>query len=188
MLNNTHPLSPVHSKLALCAVVAILLFFIPSMTHGASTSTGGLPVRIKIPYLGVDSRIEHAGVSSEGSMIGPKYRNNVAWFQPGIRPGEYGSAVIAGHYGWKSRLRSVFDKLHTLRVGDKVYVEDDRGTVTVFTVQKIKKFGKQEDTTEIFFSKDGKQHLNLITCEGIWNAAAGSYSGRLVVFTDISTE
>lgn len=188
MLNNTHSVSPVHAKLALSLASAILFFFIPFITYSASTTTESLPVRLKIPSLGINSRIEHAGVNLEGSMIGPRYRNNVAWFQPGVRPGENGSAVIAGHYGWKSRLKSVFDKLHTIRVGDRIYVEDDKGTVNVFVVQKIKRFEKQEDTAEVFFSNDGKRHLNLITCEGVWNAAAGSYSGRLVVFTDLLKE
>lgn len=187
MLNNTHSMTPPYNKLALCTIAAIL-FFTPSVTYGDSTSTDGLPARLKIPSIGIDARVEHAGVNPEGAMIGPRYRNNVAWFQSGIRPGENGSAVIAGHYGWKSRLLSAFDTLHTLRVGDKVYVEDGAGVVTAFIVREIKKYGKQADTAEVFFSKDGKPHLNLITCEGIWNALARGYSGRLVVFTDVMEE
>lgn len=37
---------------------------------------------------------------------------------------------------------------------------------------------------EIFFSKDGKSHLNLITCGGVWNKVTKHYPDRLVVFTE----
>jgi len=33
-------------------------------------------------------------------------------------------------------------------------------------------------------SSDAKAHLNLITCEGVWDKVSKSYSKRLVVFTD----
>jgi hypothetical protein len=36
------------------------------------------------------------------------------------------------------------------------------------------------------FNGDNGDHLNLITCDGIWDADEKSYSKRLVVFADIS--
>jgi hypothetical protein len=43
---------------------------------------------------------------------------------------------------------------------------------------------KDDRVQDIFSVKDGKAHLNLITCEGAWDAATQSYSDRLVVFTE----
>jgi len=35
------------------------------------------------------------------------------------------------------------------------------------------------------FSNDGKAHLNLITCAGVWDEVEKSHSSRLVVFADM---
>ncbi|PIZ82226.1 MAG: class F sortase, partial [Parcubacteria group bacterium CG_4_10_14_0_2_um_filter_41_6] len=40
------------------------------------------------------------------------------------------------------------------------------------------------DVPEVFNSSDGKAHLNLITCTGVWNKEDNAFSERLVVFTD----
>jgi len=42
----------------------------------------------------------------------------------------------------------------------------------------------QAVATDVFTSSDGKAHLNLITCDGIWDKNAAQYSERLVVFAD----
>lgn len=141
-----------------------------------------LPVRLRIPTISVDAAIEYVGVTSEGTMDVPKNPADVAWFNLGARPGENGSAVMAGHYGGKKA--SVFDNLYKLRKGDKLYVEDEFGTTTVFVVRETRRYNPSADASYIFNSSDGKSHLNLITCEGDWDKVSKSYSERLVVFTD----
>lgn len=145
----------------------------------------GLPTRLKIPAINVDAAVEHLGLTSDGSMDVPKKGVNVAWFNLGPQPGENGSAVIAGHYGrWKNGEGSVFDNLNKLRQGDKIYIEDDKGTTLSFVVRESRSYDLNADASDVFYSNDGKSHLNLITCEGVWNAVSKSYSQRLVVFTD----
>ncbi len=100
-------------------------------------------------------------------------------------PGEVGSAVIDGHSGWKDDVPAVFDSLHKLKKGDKIFIENEQGKILVFVVREIRKYDPSADTEEVFFSSDSKAHLNLITCEGTWNAATQSHSERLVVFTDL---
>lgn len=114
----------------------------------------------------------------------PKDFTNVAWFNLGPRPGEEGSAAIAGHFGRKNGKASAFDNLYKLRKGDKIYVEDDKGEVITFVVRGIRRYDPKADASGVFFSSDGKAHLNLITCEGAWNKVTKSYSKRLVVFAD----
>jgi LPXTG-site transpeptidase (sortase) family protein len=87
-----------------------------------------------------------------------------------------------GHIGYKAG--SAFDNLSKLRLGDKLYVEDDRGIVTSFVVREIKKYNAKDDASAVFVSSDGKSHLNLVTCAGIWNRISKRYSQRLVIFTD----
>ena len=144
----------------------------------------GLPVRIKIPRIHVDAFVEYTGLTSLGAMDVPKGPDDVAWFDLGPRPGEIGSAVIAGHYGWKDNIPAVFDNLSTLHIGDTLSVEDGTGSTTVFVVRKLQLYGEKDNASNVFSSADGKAHLNLITCEGVWNPSKKSYSDRLVIFTD----
>jgi len=144
----------------------------------------GLPTHLKIPRINVDAAIEHVGLTPQGVMDAPNGPINVAWFNLGPRPGENGSAVIAGHEGWKNGTQAVFDDLHTIQKGDVVYVEDENGTNSTFVVRELRTYGKNEDVSGIFDSNDGVAHLNLITCEGVWDKARKSYPNRLVVFAD----
>ncbi len=153
-----------------------------SLGEQVKSKTG---MRLRIPTINVNATIEPAGMTQNGEMGVPKGPNNVTWFKLGPRPGESGSAVIAGHYGrWKTGEGSVFDTLHTLRKGDKIYVEDEKGITTTFIVREKRNYDPNANASEIFTSKDGKSHLNLITCEGVWNKSSKSYTKRLVVFTD----
>lgn len=144
----------------------------------------GAPVRLKIPGIMVDDAVEQVGVTTEGAMGVPKGPTGVAWFSLGPRPGEVGTAVISGHYGWKNGIPAVFDNLYKLHTGDKLYIEDEKGVVTTFVVRELRRFGENADASEVFTSHDGKAHLNLVTCEGVWNKFSKSYSKRLVVFAD----
>jgi LPXTG-site transpeptidase (sortase) family protein len=109
---------------------------------------------------------------------------NVAWFSPGPHPGKEGSAVIGGHFGIKDGVPSVFYNLDKLQTGDRVNIIDDRGATITFVVRSISSFDHNADATTVFTSNDGLAHLNLVTCEGVWNQVNGSYPQRLVVFTD----
>ena len=144
----------------------------------------GLPLRLVISKINTSSSIESVGLTTQGAMDVPKLIENVAWFKLGVHPGEIGSAVISGHYGWKNKKVSAFDKLHLLKKGDVILVEDENGVVISFVVSEIKIYAWQADSKEVFISSDGKSHLNLIACAGKWDKVAQTYSDRLVVFTD----
>ncbi len=147
----------------------------------------GEPTKLTIASIDVDAAVEPVGLATDGtmSMDIKKPQEDVAWYRLGPRPGEVGSAVIAGHYGtWKDGNGSVFDGLHTLSSGDKIVVTDDRGVDITFVVRESRRFDPGADATDVFGSDDRKAHLNLITCEGAWNDASQSFSKRLVIFTD----
>ena len=144
----------------------------------------GLPMRLKIPKINVDAVVEYVGLTPQGAVGVPKGPSNTAWFDLGPRPGEKGSSVIVGHFGWKNGIPAAFDNLNKLRKGDKLYVEDDKGAIISFVVRESRRYDQKADASDVFSSNDGKPHLNLITCEGIWSKVSKSYSNRLVVFTD----
>ncbi|MEX1014229.1 MAG: class F sortase [Candidatus Paceibacterota bacterium] len=146
--------------------------------------TSELPIRLKIPGINIDAPIEYVGLTSDGAMDVPKKSDNVAWFNLGPRPGDKGSAVIAGHYGWENNISAVFDNLHKLNKGDQIYIEDEKGMIITFVVREVKVYDRNEIEPDVFKSSDNKAHLNLITCVGVWDKVSKTYSKRLVVFTD----
>jgi len=113
-----------------------------------------------------------------------KNQNNTAWYKFGPRPGNQGSAVIAGHYGWDHEKASVFTQLSKLQKGDALYVDSDTRVSVAFVVREMKRYKPDANAITVFNSSDGGSHLNLITCDGSWNEASKTYDNRLVVFTD----
>lgn len=149
------------------------------------TDLVGFPTHLKIPTINVNAFVEYVGLTSKGAIDVPTGSANVAWFDLGPRPGEVGSAVIDGHFGYKNNKKAVFDDLYKLKKGDLIYVEDRSGVITTFMVRELKSYGKDEDTSAVFNSGDTEAHLNLITCTGDWNKEEKTHSKRLVVFTDL---
>jgi len=147
--------------------------------------SASLPLRLKIPKIGVNAGLDYVGLTSTGAMGVPPGPSTAAWFQDGPRPGDIGSAVIDGHFGiWKGGIPSVFDNLYKLHKGDELMVEGENGVVITFIVSELRIYDQTQDASDIFSSTDGKAHLNLITCEGVWNRALQSFPSRLVVFAD----
>ena len=144
----------------------------------------GLPVRLIIPEISVNTAIEDAQITSDGRMDVPQGSVNVAWFSLGPQPGQMGSAVIGGHYGKLNGVPFVFYELDKLRIGDQIFVVDDYGNKIEFIVRSIKLFDRNADASTVFVSDDGIAHLNLITCEGVWNKVNDTYPERRVVFAD----
>ncbi|MCX6739695.1 MAG: class F sortase [Candidatus Parcubacteria bacterium] len=144
----------------------------------------GKPIRLSIPKIRVDAAIESVGLV-KGAVGVPKVPSAAAWYNLGAKPGNIGSAIITGHYGpWIDGRRSVFDNLYKLKKGDKIYIKDDKGKIITFVVRELKSYDRNAIVAGIFISTDGKSHLNLITCDGLWNRLIRQYSKRLVVFAD----
>ncbi|WP_432714355.1 class F sortase [Pedobacter sp.] len=186
--------------IGLSLVVAIALLYIVLSNRPQSTSSTSevrrqqdtvsvshsqqLPDRLEIPKINVESVILGLGVNESGDMDAPTNIKETGWYKYGPKPGAKGTAVIAGHYGWKNGDAAIFNDLNQLVEGDKVVITDKSGRKSTFSVTKTAIFDPNQDATEVFTSTDGKSHLNLITCQGTWNNTQNTYSERLVVFTD----
>jgi len=144
----------------------------------------GFPMRLKIPSINVDAAVEYVGVTSKGAMDVPINTIDVGLFKFGAYPGETGNAVIAGHYDGETGKPGVFANLNELKKGDKLYINYANGISLVYVVRESRLYdpGFSKDV----FSVSNGNHLNLITCDGVWDAGKKSYSKRLVVFTDIA--
>ena len=146
------------------------------------------PTQLKVDKIGVSAVIQPVGLNADGDMDIDENPVEAAWYKLGPKPGQEGSAVIAGHYGWKKNVPSVFNDLHTLVAGDEILTVGEDGKVLTFVVTRLATYAPNQDATDVFMSDDGKAHLNLVTCQGSWNNSVRTYSERLVVFTDLLNE
>lgn len=150
--------------------------------------TFSAPVKLKIDTINVSGIIKPVGLTSDGDMAIDENPDEAAWYKFGPKPGEVGSSVVAGHYGWKNGAPSIFNDLSKLAKGDKVVAIGEDGREVTFAVTHSAVYSPDQDATDVFRSNDGKAHLNLITCQGSWNNTLSTYSERLIVFTDLVDE
>lgn len=159
-----------------------------NIIYSQASISPGLPVQLKIPKINVDATVESVGLTAQGNLDTPKGPDGTGWYNQGPTPGEIGSAVIDGHFGWVGGIPAAFDNLNKLQAGDKLYVLGQKGATTTFVVRYLRTYGQNDIATAVFRSSDGKAHLNLITCEGTWNQSQQSYSNRIVAFADKETQ
>jgi len=135
------------------------------------TENSPLPKRLRVPKINIDTDIEYVGMTDGGTMDVPGSSTTAGWWKLGVSPGERGSAVIAGHYNGENGNPGVFAELDKLKPGDNILVEDDKGKSVSFIVRESRIYKSGEDAPDVFGQKDGGSHLNLITCDGVWDEA-----------------
>jgi LPXTG-site transpeptidase (sortase) family protein len=140
-------------------------------------------VELRIPAIGVEAPVVPVGRDPDGHMSVPDGPVLTGWYSLRARPGEQGSAVIAGHSGFRTGA-AVFDNLGQLEPGDVVYTEDEHGRTVTFLVRESRQYDWDAYVPEVFRRDDGA-FLNLITCTGPWNPMVGTSSKRLIVFCDL---
>ncbi|HCC06356.1 TPA: class F sortase [Candidatus Nomurabacteria bacterium] len=185
-INITTKKSPV--IISIIGLIFFLIFFLYTTTQKKVLADEVLqtivPMHLKIESIGVDALVESVGIKPSGEMDTPKLIENVGWFNLGVYPGEIGSAVIDGHYGWINNKSAAFDNLYKVKIGDIVTIKNSNNVITTFIVSNIKKYNPLDNSAAVFTSNDGKSHLNLITCGGTWDTENKNYRERLVIFTD----
>lgn len=145
----------------------------------------GIPQKISIPKIKVQTDIESVGMDSEGRMATPKNSDNTAWFSPGFRPGIKGSAVLDGHYDKANGGPAVFWNLGKLEKGDSIVITDNKGAKYTFAVDRTVKYPYDSFPIKEVFAASDVPMLNLITCHGVWNKDTKNYSQRMVVYAKL---
>jgi len=153
-----------------------------SQNQAANQGLAESPIRLMIPSISVNAAIQYVGVDDKKEMETPTNSTDVGWFDLGVLPGKKGSAVIDGHFDDQSGEAGVFFNLYKLKPGDKVYLTDSSGQTLAFAVRESRLY--DPGNADFLFSRNDSSHLNLITCDGVWDGTKKSYSKRLVVFTD----
>jgi LPXTG-site transpeptidase (sortase) family protein len=143
------------------------------------------PKRLIVPRLQIDVPLESVGITPDGEMAVPKDAAIPGWYKGGVRPGERGNAVIAGHKDTFLGTAGVFLKLGTLQPGDEVETEDLTGNVFRYRVTVVHEYDAEHSPMDQIFGPNTKATLQLITCSGSWSAKRRSYEKRTVVFTEL---
>lgn len=142
------------------------------------------PKILNIPKIGVSANLEVVGQDAQGRMDVPKLPENAAWYNLGYKIGQKGSAVIAGHFDTSVGAPAVFYNLNKLEIGDEITVIDLSGKQMKFKVFRKETYDFDKiPLMEVFASSD-RIGLNLITCEGSFDAASKNYSKRMVIYTE----
>ena len=138
------------------------------------------PVRLRIPAIGVDTRLERLGVSRSGRLQPPVDPQRAGWFPGSSVPGELGPAVIAGH---RDSLvgPAVFWRLTDLRPGDTVTVTRSDGGTARFTVAQVRRVPRAAFPTEQVYGASPDRVLRLITCGGLYDHVHGRYLDNVLV-------
>jgi Sortase domain len=139
-----------------------------------------VPVRVRIPRMGIDSTLQHLGLAADGTIQAPSQWQRAGWYDRGPRPGQQGPAVIVGHVDSTSG-PAVFYRLRGLRRGDDVYVDRADGTTAHFQVTGRRQFPKSRFPADLVYSPTLKTSLQLMTCGGSFNRSTGHYRDNVIV-------
>jgi LPXTG-site transpeptidase (sortase) family protein len=142
-----------------------------------------VPSRLRIPKLHVDSPIMKLGLNADHTIqVPPLSRpNQTGWWDGGPTPGEKGASVILGHNIGNGR-PSVFERLGTLKPGDRVEVTRGNGSVATFEITKLEQIAKSRFPTEKVYGKLSYPGIRLITCGGRFDASWGHHVDNVIVY------
>jgi sortase (surface protein transpeptidase) len=145
---------------------------------------GEVPLRLVIPAIGVDHPVVEVGRHPDGAMEIPHDVHEIGWYGPlGIRPGDAGSAVLAGHVDSRAQGRGAFFGLRGIEVGDAIVVGTEDGEQH-WVVSGRTRYPKTELPIETVFAVGGAPRLVLITCGGQFDAGRRSYTDNVVVYAE----
>jgi hypothetical protein len=148
-----------------------------------------LPVSVEIPAIGVDSKLLHLGLNSDGTIQVPSLKTSshlAAWYKYSSTPGQIGSAVIEGHVD-STQGPAVFFRLGALRPGDTINVTLADGVTAIFRVTGVREYVKSGFPTKAIYGATDFAALRLITCGGAFDYATRHYLSSTVVFASLTS-
>lgn len=159
-------------------------------TRGRGPSLArSLPVSVRIPAIGVDSRLLRLGRNRDGTIQVPSLVTSAgvaAWYKYSATPGQIGSSVIEGHVDNYAG-PAVFFRLGALRPGDAIDVRLADGVTAVFRVTGVREYLKSQFPAKAVYGATDYAALRLITCGGAFDYATHHYLGSTVVFAALAS-
>ena len=141
-------------------------------------------MRLRIPAIGVDSRLDRLGQRQDGTVAEPRRIDVAGWYERGPRPGQPGPAVILGHVDSRTG-PGVFIDLATVRTGTPVLVDRADGSTVTFRVTRVVQIPKDRFPTDLVYAPTLDPTLRLVTCGGSFDHARGHYRDNVIAFADL---
>jgi hypothetical protein len=141
------------------------------------------PVRLTISAVGVDARVEPAGVDpGTGEFAVPSNVDTVGWYRfgPGL-DADAGSVVLAGHVDSAEQGRGALFRLGQLATGTRIEITGADSQVRAYNVVAREEYPKSRVPLERYFARDGAPRLALITCGGPFDDKTRHYRDNVVV-------
>lgn len=146
------------------------------------------PVSISIPSIDAQSSLIRLGLNPDQSMQVPdvKTPEQAGWFSFSAKPGDPGTAVIAGHVDGSGK-PGIFYHLGTLKPGSRVIIERSDGTRLTYAVTRVHRTDKDEFPTDEVYGHVPDSELRLITCGGDWEGGQYGYADNIIVDARLTT-
>jgi sortase (surface protein transpeptidase) len=152
----------------------------PLASPSASAEAIGDPVHLSVPSIGIETGLQPLHLLTDGTLQSPSSWNVAGWYSDGIKPGQIGPAVIAGHID-STKGPAVFYRLNKLVVGAQAIVTEQDGAVLTFVVDDLQSYPKSGFPATAVYGPTPYPQLRLITCTGDFDYATHNYLDNLVV-------
>ncbi|WP_291040449.1 class F sortase, partial [Herbiconiux sp.] len=153
----------------------------PDLSSSSAAVSDALPVRVRVPSIGVESGLESLSRDSTGWIQPPVDFASAGWYRDGVVPGQTGPAVIAGHVD-SAVGPAVFYDLAGLPEGAEVIVDLSDGSSVTFAVDGRLQVPKNDFPTEQVYGPTPDSQLRLVTCGGAFDDSTGHYTDNVVLF------
>jgi hypothetical protein len=146
------------------------------------------PVAVRIVSISVDAPIVAVGLEDDGAMEIPERVAEIGWYDPdglGVVPGAVGTAVLAGHVDSRSQGRGALYDLRDLRVDEIIEIDLADGKTQRWLITDVIQYPKDVLPLTEIFTWAGPTRLAVITCGGVFDRTARSYTDNLVVYAEL---
>ncbi|MEU6535664.1 class F sortase [Streptomyces sp. NPDC047000] len=156
-------------------------------THEPHALARSVPVRLRIPAVGVDTPVIRLGLASDGTVEVPPVtaHDRAGWYRNSPAPGQAGPSVILGHVTVGSYGDGVFRRLAELRRGDRIAVRLANGTEASFGVTRLRTVAKSAFPSGEVYGDVDRPELRLITCGG--PRTGTGYLDNVIVFAALTS-
>ncbi|WP_406374690.1 class F sortase [Streptomyces sp. NBC_00647] len=146
-----------------------------------------VPVRLRIPAIGVDTPLIRLGLAPDGSVRVPPIaaHDRAGWYRNSPTPGQKGPSVILGHVTVGSYGDGVFRHLARLRHGDRIVARLENGRSAEFAVSAVRTVAKADFPADAVYGDVDRPELRLITCGG--PRSGSGYRDNVIVFAALSS-
>jgi LPXTG-site transpeptidase (sortase) family protein len=146
-----------------------------------------VPVRLRIPAIGVDTRVIPLGLAPDGTVEVPPVaaQSPAGWYDGSPTPGRTGPSVILGHVTVGRYGDGVFRRLSSMRAGDRVLIGLRNGVTASFSVDSVRTVAKSRFPTESVYGNVDRPALRLITCGGPRGAGGSGYPDNVIVYASL---